>query len=35
MLQDPYAAKEQRVMEALLKMIKLDLRALRDAYEQG
>jgi predicted 3-demethylubiquinone-9 3-methyltransferase (glyoxalase superfamily) len=35
MLQDPDAAKSKRVMDALLKMGKLDIAALRQAYEQG
>jgi predicted 3-demethylubiquinone-9 3-methyltransferase (glyoxalase superfamily) len=33
MLQDPDAARAQRVMSALLKMTKLDIAALRTAYE--
>ncbi len=34
MLQDKDAAKAQRVMAAMLKMVKLDIKALREAYEQ-
>jgi predicted 3-demethylubiquinone-9 3-methyltransferase (glyoxalase superfamily) len=33
MLQDKDAAKSQRVMEAMMKMIKLDIAALTQAYE--
>ena len=32
MLNDPDAAKSQRVMQAMLKMVKLDLKQLQDAY---
>ena len=35
MLQDKDAAKAQRVMEAMLKMTKLDIGRLRQAYEQA
>ncbi len=35
MLQDPDRRKTERVMNALLQMKKLDLAALRQAYEQG
>ena len=34
MLQDKDAAKAKRVMEAMLKMTKIDIKALREAYEQ-
>jgi predicted 3-demethylubiquinone-9 3-methyltransferase (glyoxalase superfamily) len=34
MLQDEDAARSRRVMEAMMKMIKLDVSALRHAYEQ-
>lgn len=34
MLSDPNPAKSARVMEAMLPMKKLDIRALRNAYEQ-
>ncbi len=34
MLQDKDSAKAQRVMAAMLKMVKLDIKALREAYEQ-
>jgi predicted 3-demethylubiquinone-9 3-methyltransferase (glyoxalase superfamily) len=33
MLQDKEAGKADRVMTAMMKMIKLDLKSLRDAYE--
>jgi predicted 3-demethylubiquinone-9 3-methyltransferase (glyoxalase superfamily) len=35
MLQDKDPAKTKRVMEAMLKMIKLDIKALKQAHEQG
>jgi predicted 3-demethylubiquinone-9 3-methyltransferase (glyoxalase superfamily) len=35
MLQDKDAAKAKRVMEAMLKMVKLDIGVLKRAYEQG
>lgn len=35
MLQDEDPKRAERVMEAMLKMSKLDTRALRQAYEQG
>ena len=35
MLQDKDAAKSKRVMEAMMKMIKLDIAPLQKAYEQG
>ncbi|MDD2765413.1 MAG: VOC family protein [Opitutaceae bacterium] len=35
LLQDRDAAKSQRVMAALLEMTKLEIRALKQAYEQG
>jgi predicted 3-demethylubiquinone-9 3-methyltransferase (glyoxalase superfamily) len=35
MLQDKDAGKSERVMSALLKMKKLDIKALTQAYEQG
>jgi len=35
MLQDPDPKKSQRVMEAMLKMVKLDIARLKQAYEQG
>jgi predicted 3-demethylubiquinone-9 3-methyltransferase (glyoxalase superfamily) len=35
MLQDPDPKKSQRVMEAMLKMVKLDIAKLKQAYEQG
>jgi predicted 3-demethylubiquinone-9 3-methyltransferase (glyoxalase superfamily) len=35
MLQDEDAAKANRVMQAMLKMVKLDIEALKQAYEQG
>jgi predicted 3-demethylubiquinone-9 3-methyltransferase (glyoxalase superfamily) len=35
MLQDKDAAKANRVMEAMLKMIKLDIPTLKRAYDQG
>ncbi len=34
MLQDKDAAKSKRVMEAMLKMDKIDIRALKQAYGQ-
>lgn len=34
LLQDKDAARAQRVMGAMMKMIKLDIQALRQAYEQ-
>jgi len=33
MIQDPDSAKRERVMQAMMKMIKLDLPALQRAYE--
>ena len=33
MLQDKDAAKSRRVMEAMMKMIKLDIRTLQQAYD--
>lgn len=35
LLNDPDAAKSQRVMEAMLKMVKLDIAGLKQAYENG
>jgi predicted 3-demethylubiquinone-9 3-methyltransferase (glyoxalase superfamily) len=35
MLQDSDAAKSKRVMEAMLKMVKLDITLLTQVYEQG
>jgi predicted 3-demethylubiquinone-9 3-methyltransferase (glyoxalase superfamily) len=35
LLSDPDPAKSQRVMKALLKMKKLDIRALQQAYENA
>ena len=35
LMQDPDAKKAQRVTEAMLKMSKIDIAALRRAYEQG
>ena len=35
LLNDPDAAKSQRVMEAMLKMVKLDIAGLKRAYENG
>jgi predicted 3-demethylubiquinone-9 3-methyltransferase (glyoxalase superfamily) len=35
LMQDKDPAKAQRVLEAMLKMIKIDIAALRRAYEQG
>lgn len=35
MLNDKDAGKSQRVMQAMLQMDKLDIAALRQAYEQG
>jgi hypothetical protein len=34
MLQDPDAAKAKRVMGAMMKMTKLDIGLLKQAYEQ-
>jgi predicted 3-demethylubiquinone-9 3-methyltransferase (glyoxalase superfamily) len=34
MMQDKDAAKSQRVMKAMLQMHKIDIAALRKAYEQ-
>jgi predicted 3-demethylubiquinone-9 3-methyltransferase (glyoxalase superfamily) len=34
MMNDPDAEKAKRVTEAMLKMSKLDIQALRQAYEQ-
>jgi predicted 3-demethylubiquinone-9 3-methyltransferase (glyoxalase superfamily) len=35
MLQDPNPAKTSAIMKAMLKMVKLDIEALKQAYEQG
>jgi len=35
MLQDKDAAKANRVMKAMLKMVKLDIAALRQAYAEA
>jgi len=35
MLQDKDAEKAKRVMQAMLKMVKLDIKLLKQAYEQG
>jgi predicted 3-demethylubiquinone-9 3-methyltransferase (glyoxalase superfamily) len=35
MMQDENPEKAERVMEAMLKMKKLDIKTLKDAYEQG
>jgi len=35
MLQDKDAQKSDRVMQALLQMVKLDIARLKQAYEQG
>jgi predicted 3-demethylubiquinone-9 3-methyltransferase (glyoxalase superfamily) len=35
MLQDPDPGKARRVMEAMLKMVKIDIAALKRAYGQG
>ena len=35
LLQDKDAKKANRVMQAMLKMVKLDIRLLKQAYEQG
>ena len=35
LMQDKDAAKAKRVMEAMLKMDKIDIKALRQAYAQG
>jgi len=35
MMQDKDPAKSQRVMKAMLQMDKIDIKALRQAYEQG
>ena len=35
LLQDKDAKKSQRVMEAMLKMVKLDIALLKQAHEQG
>jgi predicted 3-demethylubiquinone-9 3-methyltransferase (glyoxalase superfamily) len=35
MLQDPDPAKAKRVMEAMMQMVKLDIKTLEDAYAQG
>jgi predicted 3-demethylubiquinone-9 3-methyltransferase (glyoxalase superfamily) len=35
MMQDKDAEKAKRVMQAMLKMVKLDIKVLRQAYEQG
>ena len=35
MLQDKDAAKASRVMQAMLKMVKLDIKLLKQAYEAG
>jgi hypothetical protein len=34
MLQDKDAGKSERVMKAMLKMKKLDIKGLKQAYEQ-
>ena len=34
MLSDPDPKKSQRVMEAMLQMSKIDIKTLRQAYEQ-
>jgi hypothetical protein len=33
MLRDPDSARSERVMEAILRMTKPDLRAIQEAYE--
>jgi len=35
LLQDKDAEKARRVMEAMLKMVKIDIAGLKQAYEQG
>jgi predicted 3-demethylubiquinone-9 3-methyltransferase (glyoxalase superfamily) len=35
MMQDKDAEKTKRVMQAMLKMVKLDIKVLKQAYEQG
>ena len=35
MMQDKDPEKTKRVMQAMLKMVKLDIKALKQAYEQG
>jgi len=35
LMTDKDPAKSKRVMEAMLKMVKLDIKALQQAYEQG
>ncbi|MGH9196183.1 MAG: VOC family protein [Acidimicrobiia bacterium] len=35
MMQDKDAEKTERVMQAILKMVKLDIKVLKQAYEQG
>lgn len=35
MLQDKDPARSKRVMQAMLKMVKLDIKALKGAHEQG
>lgn len=35
MLGDPNPQKAQKVMEAMLKMVKIDVKALKDAYDQA
>jgi len=35
LLQDKDAEKARRVMEAMLKMVKIDIAVLKQAYEQG
>ena len=35
LMQDQDAKKANRVMQAMLKMVKLDIRLLKQAYEQG
>jgi predicted 3-demethylubiquinone-9 3-methyltransferase (glyoxalase superfamily) len=35
MLQDKDPEKTRRVMEAMLTMVKLDIKTLKQAYEQG
>jgi predicted 3-demethylubiquinone-9 3-methyltransferase (glyoxalase superfamily) len=35
LLNDPDTKKTQRVMQAMLRMIKLDIAALQAAYDEG
>lgn len=35
LMQDPDAAKAKRVTEAMLQMVKIDIKALQQAYEQS